>query len=226
MRYRVQRPQDVVTLAARGRPHEQPRRAPQATQEGREDEVGGVHEVDLPAAPAGLLQPRSQLRLKERGLLPGVLLDRLLGRDGDRAGLAPAQPQPILEEVADLAEAPADAGLPLDDGLGLLGRAGWVLQEGLLQGLLMSNQGALGLVPAAAAQARQAPLDVLVEIALDRAPGDIGVGGDVAVAQAMAPQPEHLHLPLDAGVGVMIAVVGQGPPIVGGEGDDPHDRSA
>jgi len=87
------------------------------------------------------------------------------------------------------------------------------------------DQDALGLMPAAAAQPRQAALDVLVEVALDRAPGDVSVGGDVIVVQPMALQPEHLHLAQDAGVGVMRPVVGQGPSIVWGEGDDPHDRS-
>ena len=127
--------------------------------------------------------------------------------------------------MADLAEAPADAGLLLDDGLGLLGGAGWVLQEVLLQGVLVLDQGALGLMPAAAAQARQAAFEVLVEVALDGAPGDVGVGGDVVVVQSVALEPEDLHLALDAGVGVMVPVVGQGPPVVCGEGDDPHDRS-
>ena len=45
------------------------------------------------------------------------------------------------------------------------------------------------------------------------------------VAQAVALEPEDLHLALDAGVGVMVPVVGQGPPVVRGEGDRAHDRS-
>ena len=90
--------------------------------------------------------------------------------------------------------------------------------------VLVLDQGALGLMPAAATQARQAALEVLVEVALDGATGDVGVGGDVVVGQAVALEPEDLHLALDAGVGVMIPVVGQ-PPVVCGEGDDPHDRS-
>ena len=89
----------------------------------------------------------------------------------------------------------------------------------------MLDQGALGLMPTEAAKLRQAALDVIVEVALDGAEGDIGVGCDVVVAQPMALQPEDFHLALDAGVGVIIPVVGQGPPIVWGEGDDPHDRS-
>ena len=89
----------------------------------------------------------------------------------------------------------------------------------------MLDQCALGLMPAITSEARQAALDVLVEVTLDRAPGDVGIGGDVVVVQSVALQPEDLHLALDAGVGAMIAVVGQVPPIVCGEGDDPHDRS-
>jgi hypothetical protein len=66
--------------------------------------------------------------------------------------------------VADLAEAPADAGLLRDDGLGLLGRAGRVLQEGFLQGVFVPDQGALGLMPAEAAQLRQAAFEVIVGV--------------------------------------------------------------
>ncbi len=76
----------------------------------------------------------------------------------------------------------------------------------------MLGQGAPGLMPMALAQARQTALDVLVEVALDGASRDIGVGGDPVVAQAVALEPEDLHLALDAGIGVMVAVVGQGLP--------------
>src|SRR3954462_9960764 len=94
-------------------------------------------------------------------------LDRLLGRYGDRAGLPPAESQPVREEVTDLAETPADAGLLFDPGSGLPGRAGRMLQEESLQGVLMLDEGASGLMPAAAAQTRQAALDGLVEVALE-----------------------------------------------------------
>ena len=78
----------------------------------------------------------------------------------------------------------------------------------------MLDQGALGLMPTEAAELRQAPLEVLVEVALDGAEGDIGVGGDVIVVQSMALQPEDFHLALDVGIGMMISVMGQGLPIV------------
>ena len=129
------------------------------------------------------------------------------------------QPQSALEEVADLAEAPADAGLLLDDGPRLLGRADRVLQKVLLQRVLVLGQGAVGVMPPAAAQVRQAALIILVEVALDGAPGDVGVGGDLVVSQAVALEPEDLHLALDAGVGVVVTVVGQGVPVVRREGD-------
>src|SRR5512142_65497 len=122
--------------------------------------MGGVHEVDLPSASAGLLHPWLKVLSQEDGLLSSVLLDRLLGWDGDGSGFAPPQSQSVLEEVADLSEAPADAGLLLDDGLGLLGGADRVLQEVLLQGVLVLGQGALGVLPAAAPQAGQATLQV------------------------------------------------------------------
>ena len=135
------------------------------------------------------------------------------------------QPQSALEEVADLAEAPADAGLLLNDGPRLLGRADRVLQKVLLQRVLVLGQGAVGVMPPAAAQVRQAALIILVEVALDGAPGDVGVGGDLVVSQAVALEPEDLHLALDAGVGVVVTVVGQGVPVVRREGDDPQDGS-
>src|SRR4051812_10989848 len=75
----------------------------------------------------------------------------------------------------------------------------------------------------AATQAGQAPLEVLVEVALDGTTGDIGVGGDVVVAEAVALEPEHLHLPLDPGVGVMVTVVGQVFPDFCWEGERSHD---
>ena len=74
----------------------------------------------------------------------------------------------------------------------------------------MSDQGALGMMPPAATQPRQAPFQILVEVALDGASGDIGVGGDLVVVQPVAFEPEDLHLALDVGVGVMIAVAGRG----------------
>ena len=95
-----------------------------------------------------------------------MLLDRLLGRHGDGPVLG-MQPQSALEEVADLAEAPADAGLLLDDGPRLLGRADRVLQKVLLQRVLVLGQGAVGVMPPAAAQVRQAALIILVEVALE-----------------------------------------------------------
>src|SRR5262249_45054262 len=79
-----------------------------------------------------------------------------------------------------------------------------------------------GMVSRASTQARQAALEVLVEVALDAATGDVGVGGDRVVAHSMALEPEHLHLSLDPGVGVMVTVVGQVPPVIRSEGDRPH----
>ena len=95
--------------------------------------------------------------------------------------------------------------------------------EGLPVGRYVVLRSALGLMPPAAAQARQTAFTVLVEVALDGAPGDVGVGGDVVVGEAVALEPEDLHLALDAGVGVMEAVVGQGSPVFGSETDRPHD---
>ena len=76
-----------------------------------------------------------------------------------------------------------------------------------------------------AAETRPAAFEVFAEVALDGAPGDVGVSGDRVMAQAVALEPEHLHLALDPGVGVMVPVVGQGPPVVRRKGDRPHDGS-
>ena len=86
-----------------------------------------------------------------------------------------------------------------------------------------SARALVGLMPLTLTEARQAALEILVEVALDGAPGDVGVGGDLVVGQAVALEPEDLHLALDAGVGVVVAVVGQGFPVVLGEGDRAHD---
>ena len=104
-----QAPQDVVPLATRGRPHEQPHRAPQATQE--QQRRSGPRPRSRPASGLGGPAPGAALTsLARRWPVPGRAPDRLLGRHGDGPGLA-QQPQSALEEVADLAEAPADAGL-------------------------------------------------------------------------------------------------------------------
>src|SRR5512135_3704775 len=67
-----------------------------------------------------------------------------------------------------------------------------------------------GVMPPAATQMRQTTFKVLVQVTLDGATGDIGVGSDLVVGQALALEPEDLHLALDAGIGVMVPVVGQG----------------
>ena len=150
--------------------------------------------------------------------------DRLLGRDGDGPGLTPAEPEPILEEVADLGQAPADARPLLDDGTGLLCGADRVGLEVLLQGDFILDQGGPGLRLPAATEAFQAPFEMLIEVALDGASGDVGVGGDPVMAQAEALESENLDLALDAGFGVMVAVMGQGLPVVLGEDDVAHDK--
>jgi hypothetical protein len=66
------------------------------------------------------------------GRLPGVLQDRLPGREGDRTGLTPTRPQALFQEVADLAEAASDAGRPLDSMTAwacLAGRAGFLARN-------------------------------------------------------------------------------------------------
>ena len=71
----------------------------------------------------------------------------------------------------------------------------------------------------AATEALQAPFEILIEVALDGASGDVGIGGDPVMAQAEALEPEDLDLALDAWVGVMEAVMGQGSSVFIGEGN-------
>jgi hypothetical protein len=97
-----------------------------------------------------------------------------------------------------------------------------MLQEVLLQGGLVFVESAVGMMPRTAMETRQATLEVLVQVALDGATGDVRVGGDVVVVQAVALEPEHFHLALDAGVGVVIPVMGQGLPVFRREGDRAH----
>jgi hypothetical protein len=67
------RPPGRCTACGPGPPS---RTASPPARERRQDEVGGVHEVDLPVAQRCLLQPRLQLALKEGRLVAGVLGDR------------------------------------------------------------------------------------------------------------------------------------------------------
>jgi hypothetical protein len=85
MRDRIQRRQDVVTLAARRPRDEQPCQAPQIPQKRPEDEMRGIDEQDGSFAALGFLQPGKQLVLEIRGLRDGVRLGR------DRSYLPPGQ---------------------------------------------------------------------------------------------------------------------------------------
>jgi hypothetical protein len=78
-----------------------------------------------------------------------------------------------------------------------------VLQEVLLQRRLVLTQEAFRSLPVAAAQALQAAVEVFIEVALDRTPGDIRQTCDLVMRQAMTLEPEDLHLALDAGVRMM-----------------------
>jgi hypothetical protein len=118
------------------------------------------------------------------------------------------QPSPtFFQEGADLGQAAADAGQPLDGLLGLAGAARRVLDEVVLQGGLVLVQLAGLALPVEAAHAVESAPRELVEVALHGAQGDIGQFGDVGMGQAPALQPQGLHLALDAGVRVVIPAV-------------------
>ena len=86
----------------------------------------------------------------------------------------------------------------------------------------MIDQDVLRMIAWAATEARQAALNVLVEVTWDGTTGDVGVGGDGVMVKAVALEPKHLHLSLDPGVGVMVPVVGQVLPVFWSKGDRPH----
>ena len=88
----------------------------------------------------------------------------------------------------------------------------------------MLDQCGAGLRLPTATETLQAAFEILIEVALDGASGDAGVGGDLVMAQAVALEPEGLDLALDAGLGVMVAIMGQGLAVVCGEDDVTHDK--
>ena len=88
----------------------------------------------------------------------------------------------------------------------------------------MLDEGGPGLRPPAATEVFQPAFEILIEVAWNAASGEGGVGGDPVMAQAVALEPEDLDLALGAGFGVMVAVVGQGLPVVLGEFDDAHGK--
>jgi len=99
-----------------------------------------------------------------------------------------------------------------------------VFQEVALQGDLVSGEFVGLALPGQAAEALQAAVGELVEVALDAAAGDVGEASDVFVAEALALEPQDLHLLLDARVGVMVALVADGVEGLGSEGEAAHSR--
>src|SRR5512144_2001930 len=100
--------------------------------------MGGVHEIDLPSASAGLLHPWLKVLSQEDGLLSGVLLDRLLGWDGDGPGLAPPQSQSVLDSSStpqgsifssgkDLTHQPGGVALGAASSPGVVGETCWTV---------------------------------------------------------------------------------------------------
>jgi hypothetical protein len=126
------------------------------------------------------------------------------------AGTVPTfrQPSPtFFQEGADLGQAAADAGQPLDGLLGLAGVARGVLDEVVFEGLLMLVQLARLALPVEPTSPVEPALLELVEVALHGARRDIGQFGDVGVNEALALQPQDLHLALDSWVRVVVPVV-------------------
>ena len=70
----------------------------------------------------------------------------------------------------------------------------------------------------------QAPFEILIEVALDGASGDIGIGGDPVMSQSVALEPDDFDLALDARFGVVESVMGQGSAVVRGEDDSTHAK--
>lgn len=80
--------------------------------------------------------------------------------------------------------------------------------------------------PVEPAEAVEAAVEEVVEVALDGAERDAGELGDARVGQALALEPEDLHLELDPGMGVVEAVVADLVEDVVAEGERTHGNLA
>ena len=86
----------------------------------------------------------------------------------------------------------------------------------------MGGEGVGLALPGELADAPQAAVGELVEVALDTAPRDVGQAGDVFVGEALALEPQDFHLLLDAGMRVAVALVANGVEVFGSKGEAAH----
>ena len=87
-------PEYVEPLATRSRPNENPRDAPQVTQEGAVDEVGGIDEEEVTDPGDGIVEGRLKLGFQEFLLDGDVLGQRLLGGTGTARVRCQVKPKP------------------------------------------------------------------------------------------------------------------------------------
>ena len=92
----------------------------------------------------------------------------------------------------------------------------------LFQGLLVVGQGTAGTMPVAAAHLRQAPLQVVVEVAPDGAQGHTSQSGDLLVGQVVTFEPEDFHLALHVRMRMMIPLISNRFEVFGREGELTH----
>jgi hypothetical protein len=129
-----------------------------------------------------------------------------------------------VQEVADLCQATANAGMFLDDVPCLLDAARRMLGEDLFERNAMVVEVAARLFGGSLALQRQATLEILLESTLDGASRASSQGGDLFVREAVMLQPEDLHVTLHARIGMMIAFVGNGLHVRLGKRNLTHNR--
>ncbi len=118
-------------------------------------------------------------------------------------------PRPIFfEEQPHLGEAAADAGQPLDDGLGVGGGPRRVIAEVGFEGRGVGGQGGGRNDVPELPYGVEAAVPVCVEVALDARPGRPGQTDDIGPRDAVGGQPEDFHPPLHLGRRVVEAVGG------------------
>jgi hypothetical protein len=128
----------------------------------------------------------------------------------------------FFEELPHLGEAAADAGQPLDGGLGVGGGPRRVVAEVGFQGRDVGVEGGGRGDIAELPDGVQTTVPVGVEVALDAGPGHPGQADDLGPGDALGRQPEYLHASLHLRRRVVEAVSGDVGPDGRGEVERTH----
>lgn len=195
-RRRVERAEPIEALAAAGAPNPLALAAPAVVRIAPEEEVRGVHEVNLPLAALGLLEAGLELIRKKIHLHLPVCLAR------QRSGLAEAHAQPSDHHRPGLAGAQPDSTEPLYHGRGLFGGGRRALLEHL-RDLLDVLVHAVGRTVAAVLHRCAYPsLAVLVDVGHERGPRDLEGRADVRALDAGRSHLQRQQLSAEALLGL------------------------